>query len=261
MDSVINDLVKLGFSHTDSAILLCLVENERMTVAGIVRLTGLKRSTIYSAADEMSNLGVLKKDITGKVTYYTLSDIKDLKIFLSREKKKVEEKEEVLGRLLPKLEKIPRTRKFVTPRVQVVTGEDIYDFLYKRFAVWNQSMIDSGDPTHWGFQDDSILKDPGFVKFIEHYWRKSPPEIRLRVFGSDPDFASEFAIKDSVSEYKERRQSKFVKDLPFTSNQWILGEYIIHYVISEKPNRMVEIRDRLLADNLRLLFKKLWEDN
>lgn len=255
-----SELQKVGFSDTEATILMTLLENNRLTVSAISRLTGLKRTTIYSAADELVNKKVIQKDETNKIIYYILIDPSDIKNILITEKRKLKKREVEIIDLIRGLETIPRSKNFSQPRIQTAYGEDMYDFLYKRITVWNQSIIDLSNSIIWGFQDDYILEDPKFKAFSKWYWGFAPKSIELKFFGSNKEVNINFE-KQVDKPIGPRRKFKFVDGLPFNANQWICGEYIINIVNSEKPCYIVEIRDRLMAENLRIFYKKIWENN
>lgn len=254
------ELKKIGLSDTEASVYLCLLENTRLTPSAISRLTGIKRTTIYSASDEMFRVGIIRKDVTRKLIYYSVAEPAELKNLISRQKRKIHEQENELQQLLDKLERIPRNQIGSVPRIQFINESEIENFFYTRFPVWVQNMVDINETTQWGFQDDSILEKPFFKKIAVWYWNTVPKHTDIKMFGSNPKKNSALN-KEIPKDIKGNRQFKFVKDLPFSANQWVIGEYVINYMASSKPNYLVEIRDRLLADNLRLLYKKLWNNS
>jgi hypothetical protein len=59
----------------------------------------------------------------------------------------------------------------------------------------------------------------------------------------------------------ERRIVRFW-DRPeeFNATTWVVGEYILMIYTREKPFYLIEIYNAVLADNMRSLFKGLWEE-
>lgn len=250
----------MGLTETEAVIFLTLLKNNRLTSSAIGRLTGLKRTTIYSAADELCNKGIIQKDETSGVIYYLLIDPSNLENLIQSDKRKVRQKEKVLKSVSDDLEKIPRANGLVLPKVRMVYGDEIYSFMRQRLSIWDKSAVDIADSVQWGFQDDSIFHDEKIIEIAKWYWKNTPKSMSLKMFGNNRSLNDSLDEKVNMNLSKQR-QFKFVDNLPFTANQWVWGEYIINYVCSEKPHYLIEIRDRLMADNLRILYKKIWEEN
>jgi sugar-specific transcriptional regulator TrmB len=251
-------LLKIGLTETEATVYLALLENNRLSPNGIHRLTGIKRTTIYAAADELVKKGIIQKDDSKKTIYYVAGSPKDLKNIIAKEKRALLEKENSIDELIPELEQLPKTRHFTIPKVQTIAEADIDDFMYRRAPIWKQSMIDTGETTWWGIRDGSVMQLEKQLKFVKWFWETAPKSIDLKVFGADTP--EEKSAEDKLTSHvPSRRIVRNIGGDPFTANQWIAGEYIINYVTAQKPNYMVEIRDRLLADNLRSLYRRLWE--
>lgn len=257
---MLDELIHIGFSKTEAGVYLSLIENTRLTASRISKLTGIKRTTVYSVLDELYSKGIIKKDTTGKFTYFSVTSIQDLKNITRREKKEILKKESDIESIIPKLETIPKNKNYSVPKIQLVEEDDIDQFMYNRAPIWNKNMLEIGETTWWGFRDDSLMTIESHLKWVDWYWKNTPKSIELKVFGELRDADPE--IQNKIDSFKpDRREIKLVKNLPFTASQWVAGEYIINYITSKKPNYLIEIHDKLLSDNLRNLYKKLWAEN
>lgn len=56
---------------------------------------------------------------------------------------------------------------------------------------------------------------------------------------------------------KSSRASKASWASPGT--QWVAGDYVINIITSHKPHYLVEIKDAVMAENLREMLKGMWE--
>lgn len=253
-----SDLINIGLTETEASVYLALLENSRLSPNGIARLTGLKRTTIYAAADELARKGVIQKDDSKKTIYYVCGSPDDLMNLVQKDARELKEREAHIKLLIPQLEQLPKNKHFTIPKVQTIAEADIEDFMYRRAPLWKQSMLDTGETTWWGFRDGSVMQLEKQRQFVKWFWETAPESIDLKVFGADTP-AENDAEQTLSNHVPSRRVVRNIKGEPFTANQWVAGEYIINYVTAQKPHYMVEIRDRLLADNLRSLYKRLWE--
>jgi hypothetical protein len=49
------------------------------------------------------------------------------------------------------------------------------------------------------------------------------------------------------------------KDFNFTATNGILGDYVILVMTKQRPHYIVEIHDAVYAENMRQVFRNLWD--
>jgi hypothetical protein len=132
---------------------------------------------------------------------------------------------------------------------------NIKDFLYRQTPMWEESMIRSGDLTWWGFQDHTILETKEYVDWIDWYWKIGSEKIDLKLISNDS------AIEAKMAEKKyPRRAIKFWKnEFKFTATNFIMGDYVVFFMTGQRPHYLVEIHDAVYAQNMRQVFRNLWE--
>lgn len=119
--------------------------------------------------------------------------------------------------------------------------------------MWDESIV-NGDGSYLGFQEEAFVAK--FVDWIDWYWKRAPEKIHLRLLSN----ASQ-AEKHVASLGHARREIIFWKeDLRFTATAWVMGDYVVMFVLSSSPNYLVEIHDARFADNQRALFQAIFED-
>ena len=64
----------------------------------------------------------------------------------------------------------------------------------------------------------------------------------------------------TADQYANRSIKFWKKGFDFTETQWIVGDYSIMIMSRQKPYYAVETHDAVYADNMRKLFKNLWEE-
>ena len=245
-------LEKLGLGNKEQIIYKLILEREKIAPALVARLTKINRTTVYSVAKELKEKGLIVEDLGSKILYYVPTRGGELEKIILKEKDALKEKEQSIHELQELLENIPQSNTYSIPKIRFVDEADLEGYLYEALPRWHQSML-AYDKTYWGFQDHTYVEH--FKHVIDWEWKHAPKDITLHLFTNKSK-----AEDDMRDTYTDRRFLKFWNGgNTFTGSQWICGEYIILAVTSQRPFYLVEIRDAVLAHNMREVFKKLWE--
>jgi hypothetical protein len=251
LDKLLNNL---GLNDTQTKVFLSLYEIGRATPLLISKRTGIKRTTVYSALEELKREGLVKEDKGQKVKHYLIPSAEILLDYLeAKERKMIQTKSTILS-LRDELKKIPKSSHFSLPRVQYAGGRETVDFLYRNTPDWIKSMEANNETTLWGFQDHTYLEDKDYLGFIDWYWGQFEDSTDLKLLTNKEQ--SEIDLQ-SNKQYP-KRQIKYWADSDFTSSLWVAGDYVITVYTGEKPHYLIQINDRLMAHNLRNLFRCIW---
>lgn len=245
-------LQELGFNKTQIEVYLCVLSRGRATPALISKDTGIKRPTVYAAAIELIKQGIVNEDIAGKSKYLTAST-KDFEQLIAVKKQQLVQQELLATSLLPELKELARSAHSPIPKILYCSESELTDFLYKQSPVWNQSMIDTGETSWWGYNSADLIKQKFARDWIVDYWKTAPRKIDLHLFS--PEHEEEKELKKKVN---ERRNIKNWSE-ENGATLWIVGDYIVMLVTNQKPQYAIQIKDRLMADSLRRTYRKLWQ--
>lgn len=248
LEKILKDL-ELG--KKEEKIYRLILERGKIAPAMISRLTKINRTTVYSVAKELIDRGLVYEDIGGKIIYYLPSRSEDLEKVIKKEKDKLNEKIDTIKRLQKELVSIPQSKNYSVPKIRFIEEVDIEDYLNESIIKWHESML-AVDATWWGFQDHSFVER--FEKWIDRFWKTAPKEINLKLLTN----GSKIEEKMKNKKYAEQRQVRFFPKSEFSATQWVVGDYIIFINMKEHPYSAIEIRDAVIAENTRELFKKLW---
>lgn len=246
-----DQLQQLGLTATEAEVYLNVLSGGRVSPAMVSRDTGIKRPTVYAAAGELVQRGLLSEDLAGK-TKYLVANANDLEKLVIDQKKKLLEQETLAEALLPQLKELARSAKSPVPRITYVRESDLEDFFRKQTPVWNQSMLDIGETSWWGHNSKDINKQKYMQEWITDYWKKAPKKIELRLFS--PEHEGETKLKGIGG---DRRMIKFWNEEQDAS-QWIVGDYVVMVVTAAKPQYAIQIKDRTMAESLRRTYRRLW---
>lgn len=248
-------LRRLGFSDKEIQIYLCILENGKIAPAAIASLTNIKRPTVYAVGKELLKRGIITEDMQGTGGYFVALPPSELESALKREEEVLAHKKKIAREAARELESLPKSKTYSVPKMRFIDEYSLKDFLYRQTPVWQENMVRTGNTTYWGFQDHTLVENKENQEWIDHWWKIAPKEIDLKLISND----SEIETKMKERNY-ERRQIKFwKKDLQFTASNHVVGDYVLFIMTKQRPHYLVEIHDAAYAENLRQLFKNLWE--
>lgn len=241
---------EIGLNKNEQAVYLTVLEAGKIAPQRVARLTGINRTTVYSVARKLAELGLLSEDVGQKVTYLVAEDPQKLIAVYDREANLLAKRRVAAQKLAEELVTIPKKANYSVPRIKFVEERDLSDYLYAEYRRWSDSAV-RVDNTWWGFQDHSFTEQ--YEKFIEWSWKESPAGLKVCFFANQGEIDHDFSKKFSA---------RGVRPLPtgveFDSSFWVAGDYIFMVQTRVRPHYLVEIYDVVLARNQRELFKGLW---
>lgn len=248
---MINEQLKLlGINNTESKVYLAVLKSGIISPAEVALSTGIKRTTVYSAAKELIKCGLVAEDLSRKTARLSAVAPKHLETLVEEEQRKVEEKKRHLKPLIAALEKEAASVQYPVPKIQFVAEEDINRFLRQQTPVWNES-AKSIDSTWWGYQDPSLVEQ--YLDWIETFWQQPSSK---KIYGKL--LSSEAEIEKKVTRHPNR-EIRFWKPIKeFTATNWAVGDYMVMVVTNRSPHYLVEIHDTTIAHNLREFCKGVW---
>jgi len=251
---MINQLLSdLGFSEKEIAVYLCILKNGKVTPANIARLTKINRTTVYAVAKELLKRGVVAEDLASKTGHLLALPPSDLSQLAIREEQALAKKRETIAKAVDELEELTKEVRYSIPKVTFVTEEDLSSYLYKQTPVWNKE-IASSDGIWWGFQDHSLVEQ--YQEWIGDYWKRPDSAgVSLRILSNQSEIEQDMRERG----YQQRNIRFWKGSSEFTSSIWVNGSYIVMIYTRNRPHYLVEIHDKFMAQNLRGLFKGIWE--
>jgi sugar-specific transcriptional regulator TrmB len=247
-------LQKLGFNEKEAEIYLEILKLGRATPARIAQNTGINRTTVYSSYKSLLQKKVIVEDIGHKFTYLVALPPENLEALLEKQKRQLREDEQLVKQAMAELSELPKNTQYSVPKIRFVEEQDLEDFFYKRSDEWNKN-VKQHDSTWWGFQDHTLIEH--YKKWVDDYWHKMPSTkgILEKVISNRSDVEEEMAKKNL-----NQREIAFWKTASFSSSFWVGGDYIIMVYTQNRPFYLIEIHNPVMAENLRQLFKNLWQE-
>lgn len=247
-------LQQLGFSDKEIAVYLCILENGKLSAASVSRITKINRTTVYSVSKELINKGVIFEDLGGTNHYYSALSTDELRNLYKSQEIELKQKKETIEDAIRELESLPKSKQYSVPKIRFIDELQMNDFLFKQLPVWIESAKKNNDHNWWGFQDVSLLEE--YKDWVEYHWKIFPEDFGTRLITNKKQAEKELAEKIT----SERRQVKYWdKTLYFSATHTVLGDYVLFIVTNQHPHYLVETHDAVMAQNLREMFKGIWE--
>lgn len=254
MANAISDhLDALGFSEKESSVYLALVEHGRSTVQQISRNTSIPRTSVYPILDSLLDRDLVTKERSPVSTYFSMNKAESIVEHIDQEKKRLDglsgHAKELAGLLQPYAQGLSGK----VPRMRFYEGkQEIEKMLYELMPKWVASYeaVDCYDL--WGYQDHSFVEE--YSRWHDSAYKTRHPKQHTRLLSND-------AGKDIERSYSLTNRE--VRTLPpgidLHSTTLVHGEYVLMINCREKPHYAVVLVDKMFADNLRSIFKMLWQ--
>jgi sugar-specific transcriptional regulator TrmB len=246
---------KLGFEDKEIMVFIAVLERGRVTPATVANVTGIKRPTVYSVASILANKGVLYIDTTSEPAYLVVESGDVLENLIKKQELQLEEDRKTVQETMKLLENVPKSMKYSVPKVKFYNEKELKDALYRQTPIWHENALLTGETIWWGFEDAAWIRL--YPDCVKYHWDVAPQEVGARYIIDDREL--EKTKREQV--FDERRQVKFInpEQHSFTATQVVVGDYVLLIMSNEKPYYMIEIHDRVMAHNLREVFKMLWD--
>jgi hypothetical protein len=248
--SMLNEeLAELGLSNKEVALYLVVLQKGAMDVPEAARLTKIKRTTIYSVAKDLQTKGLLTLDLGSRPNKIIPRPPQDLKNLAEKRKRDFEGSQNLVDKVVPQLLSLSKDSAFSVPRIKFIPEVDLNKYLHDQTPKWDKS-LDTSDKTWWGFQDPTFVSE--FGDWIKWYWERPESEKYTTKIITN--------TKEKKLKWTSRRQAiHWDPEIDFTAATWVIGNYII-IIYTQKPHYLIEINDKIMADNFRELFKGIWKN-
>lgn len=252
--SIKETLSKLGLSEKEIVLYTTLLKHGRSTPTVLSKMTKINRATVYHTAKGLISRGLIAEDVAGSTIHFLPLSPGNLEKIVEDSRRDLTHKENLVTQAIADLSLVAPDETYTVPKIRFVEEHNLEKFLYDNAARWNTELL-KYDGTWWGFQDHSLVEN--FQEWILWVGKtKEYRDKRIQAKLLSNDSAVEKKIEAKIP--KSKRNTRFVKDMNFTSTIWIVGDYVVTISTRAHPFSLIEIHDASLAHNLRETFKKMW---
>ncbi len=252
----LKDITELGLTAREVTVYLSLAESGKTTAHSLSKRVDMPRASVYFLLEALEKRGLVTSRKQSGTSFFAANPPGFLVKMLEREKDllntKISKAKDTAERLAP----LFMSRNFSVPKLLFFEGKDaVRRMLYEFEDEWHKSILET-DCTWWGFEDPFLFQH--YETWYRHIWEKFKKEreekIKVRVFVDSPE----------ASDLKKRFPGTTLKPLQshpqFTGTLFLMGEYLLMLVSQQKPHYAFQIKDQVLAANLRVIFTLMWQD-
>lgn len=244
-------LRSLGLAKKEIDIYLAVLAHGKVSATDLSKITGIQRTTVYSAISQLVKLGFVIEELGGAKRHFLPGSPESLANIYKEDWESLEQKKTTVNEVIRKAKELQNDAVYSPPKIRFIQEEQVKSFLYEQASVWIESIMKT-DKTWWGFQDHVFAEL--FEEWIDWFWEQTPSDLDLKLLSNKSEI--EERMKDKPL---PRRQIRYWDGNHFTATVWVVGEYIVTLSLQDHPYHIVQIHDPLLAENLRGLFLNIWQ--
>ncbi|MCX6743000.1 MAG: hypothetical protein NT116_02070 [Candidatus Parcubacteria bacterium] len=248
-------LKKLGLNDKEIRVYLTLLKSGKTKPSVLANLSKLKRASLYHIAKGLLAKGIIAEDFAAKTLQFVPLPPESLENILEQNKRELKEKENLIKKAISEISLISAEKTYPVPKIRFIEENNLEKFLFDNLVKWQKEIIAS-DGIWWGFQDHTFVEN--FQKWIAASWQTKESKnehYKAQIFTNESKIESQIKSKYP----KQKRNIRFLKEQNFTATVWVCGDFLIVIATHQHPFYAFEIHDKLLVQNMREMFKKLWE--
>lgn len=246
MESKITTLLEeYGLDKKEIRIYLALVEKGELNAYSLAKITGIHRSTTYDILERLLSKGFITKTEKEGKTFYSILEV-------NQTLAKLKEKESILLSLAPELENI---REEGVSKVRALESKESQkQFNFNLFNLISRGKIKqlyilSGGPSEKS-KDDITSKI-----FMENLIKELKKKSKIDYKGI---WNEKFKGTQLLNLFSGLGEDRFLKDLPTLATTVIFGEYVAYLFTINGTPQVIEIQNKLIAEETKAYFSHLW---
>lgn len=254
-DKITNILKEYGLDEKEIKIYSSLVEKGELNAYVLAKLTGIHRSTAYAVIERLSSRGFISTIQKDEKTFYSAIEISKLIA-------KIKEKESLLLSLIPEFEKI---REEGISRVRVFESrESQKQFSFNLFNQINKGTIKevyilSGGPSKAISPEQRDAEDLTSQIFMERLLKELKKQKHSKKIEYRGIWNEKFKKSNLLELFSGLGEDRFLKELPTLATTVIFGEYIAYLFTMNGIPQVIEIQNKLIAEENKAYFSYLWK--
>lgn len=247
-----NLLSSLGLTTSEAKVYKAVLKAREIDPAALGKATGIKRTTAYSIARGLVEKGLIREDASRRPRVFIPAGPEDLGLAIDTDKKRSEERQELLRKLSEQVSLATAEDSYPVPRIKFIEESKLEQYFYQIFPLMTESMLETKEYGFWGYQDGTLVDY--FEDQLHWYWKHTSEEISVYLLTNLSQGERRMSGK-----YERRNMKYWGEATNFLSSIWIAGDYVLMINTRQKPFYAIEIHSKLLAHDQREVFRNLWE--
>lgn len=254
-DKITSILEAYGLDKKEIKVYILLVEKGELNAYATAKITGIHRSTVYAIIERLLSKGFISSIQKDEKTFYSAVEI-------SKIISKIKEKESLLLSLIPEFEKI---REEGISRVRIFESrESQKQFSFNLFNQINMGAIKefyilSGGPSKTIHPEQKEEEDVTSKIFMERLLKELKKQKTSKKIEYKGIWNERFKRSSLLKLFSGLGENRFLKELPTLATVVIFGEYIAYLFTINGIPQVIEIQNKLIAEENKSYFSYLWK--
>jgi len=253
MESKITTILQeFGLDDKEVKVYISLVEKGELNAYTLAKITGIHRSTTYAILERLLAKGFISEIQKDGKTFYSAIQIGKIAY-------KIKEKESLLLSLIPEFERIKeegisRVRVFESKESQKQFSFNLFNQInsgnMKELCVLSGGPSKKVNPE----KDEEKLTSKLFMERLLKELKKQKTKIEYKGIWNE-----KFKRSELLKLFSGLGENRFLKEIPTLATLVIYGEYIAYLFTIKGTSQVIEIQNRLIAEENRAYFSYLWK--
>lgn len=236
-------LKEYGLDDNETKVFLFLVGNKELTAYAIAKEIKIHRSTCYDVLERLISKGFVSQIEKNGNKCHSANEI-------SKVISQIKDKEALLLSLMPELQKLEKIQETKIKFLEGTEGQKQFNFnlfhLIKQAKVSYVYVLSNGRAAH---TTSNI--------FLERLLKEAKKQKLGRAIDYKGIWDTKFKA-DSIVNLYNFGENRFLKDLPTKATTVIFEDHIAYLFTTDKP-QVIEIRNSLVAKEMKSYFLHLWD--
>lgn len=259
MENEISIILKeYGLDGMEIKLYIFLVGGRELTAYRIAKEVKINKSTCYDVLERLIKRGFVSKIQKDNINFYSAVEI-------TKTISSLKSKESLLLSLIPKFEKIKesgisKVRVFEDNESQKQFTFNLFNQIQKG-TIKEICMISGGPSGVTGVMEKEkgeLSGEEGFEIFLERLIR----EMKRAGFNKNKKYRGiwneKFKGSKLLAIFSGLGEDRFLKNIPTLATTIIFGEYIAFSFTLNENHQVVEIQNKLIAEEMKVYFDYLW---
>jgi len=240
-------LETIGLTKGESKVYTALLKLGKSSVGDIINEAQVSRSKIYDILERLKEKELIGFVIEGKIKKFNAISPKRLSEFLDLEKKKIDDKQEALKTILPKLNLL--TKKGEDTSAEILSGPRGIKAFFDMSLYENKEEV-----LILGYSKEASLYFHAY--FRDFHKKRIQRKIPGRVIY---DHETWFLKNREKREYVEQRY--LPKDTNFPAFLYIFGDIVGTIVFTNQQKLCFMIKNKTVAESYKKYFNLIWKQS
>lgn len=233
------ELKKLGLTENESKVYLALLGLGSTNAGKIIKKTKLHRNIVYDNLEKLIEKGLVSFVIIRNIKYFEIAPSTELKEYIKKQKKEVIEKEKIVKKLLPEIEKKRDVER--KQEATIFKGQKGVKTLLDELTKTKSEVLVFG--TGWGMRETMP------VYYEQWHLKLAKNKVKCRIVL--PQNKKGKFLKPFIAKYLPEENI-----MPSTIAVW--ENKVLNVIWEEEPLGILIISDKV-AESYRRYFNLLWK--